>query len=66
MNCYIKRINNDTFFSKNIGVGFNHWTPSREAKLFDSVANAKATINVYKLKNVEILKVKKVMLNGRE
>lgn len=64
MNCYIKRINNDTYFSKNLGVNCNHWTPLREAKLFDSVLDAKAAVKVYKLKNVKIQKVKKAMING--
>lgn len=63
MKCYIKRIGNPTCFEKNLGKNINHWTPQREAKLFDSVAIAKAAIKLYSLKNVEILKVKKGFIN---
>lgn len=59
MKCYIKRINNDTYFNKNLGENFNHWTPKREAKEFESVADARATMKIYKLKNVEVEKCTK-------
>ena len=62
MNCYIKRITNSTYFNKNISKGFNHWTTQREARIFDSVALAKAAIKIYNLKNVEIQKIKKDMV----
>jgi len=53
MKCRIKRTNNDSYFNKNLGFQ-NHWTPRKEAKLFDSVAEARATMKIHKLKNVEI------------
>ena len=59
MKCYIKRINNNSYFSKHLFDGQNHWTPKIEAKLFDTVSEARASIKVYKLKNCEIEKVKK-------
>jgi hypothetical protein len=49
MKCRIKRTNNDSYFNKNLGE-FNHWTPRSEAKLFDSVAEARATMKIHKLK----------------
>lgn len=58
MKCRIKRTNNDSYFSKNIGFQ-NHWTYKEEAKLFESVAEGRAAIKLYKLKNVEIDKVAK-------
>lgn len=59
MKCYIKKIGNETYFNKNIATRMNHWTPKIEAKLFDSVADARAIIKIYKLKNIEIEKIKK-------
>lgn len=59
MNCYIKRINNNTFFKKNIDKNFNHWTTMQEAKMFESVIIAKYMIKFFNLKNVEIVKITK-------
>lgn len=64
MKCRIKRIGNDSYFNKNISVGINHWVYREEAKVFDSVAEAKAIIKVYKLKNIEIEKVKKCVVKS--
>lgn len=58
MKCRIKRINNDSYFDKNLGFQ-NHWTYKEESKLFNSVAEGRAAIKLYKLKNVEIDKVVK-------
>ena len=58
MKCRIKRIDNDSYFNKNIGFQ-NHWTYRNEAKVFDNVPEARATIKVYKIKNAEIEKIKK-------
>ena len=56
MKCRIKRVDNDSYFNKNIGFQ-NHWTYINEAKVFDSVADARAIIKVHKIKNAEIEKV---------
>lgn len=58
MKCWIKRNNSDAYFEKHIGVEIcpNKWTYKPEAKLFDSVAEARATIKVYKLKNCGVEK----------
>lgn len=58
MKCWIKRLNRDVYFENHIGVEMcpNKWTYKSEAKLFDSVAEARATIKVYKLKNCEVEK----------
>jgi hypothetical protein len=56
MKCRIKRIDNDSYFNKNIGFQ-NHWTYINEAKVFGSVADARATIKVYKIKKAGIEKV---------
>lgn len=59
MKCRIKRVDNDSYFNKNIGFQ-NHWTYVNEAKVFGSVADARATIKVFKLKNVEVEKMRKI------
>lgn len=58
MKCWIKRLNRDVYFENHIGVEMcpNKWTYKTDAKLFDSVAEARATIKVYKLKNCEVEK----------
>ena len=58
MRCIIKKLNNDSYFNKNIGFQ-NHWTFRDEAKEFESVADARAIIKKYKLKEVEVKKIKK-------
>lgn len=58
MKCRIKRVGNDSYFNKNIGFQ-NHWAYINEAKVFDSVAEARATMKIFKIKNAEIEKVKK-------
>jgi hypothetical protein len=55
MKCRIKK--NNSYFNKNIGFQ-NHWTYRDEAKTFDSVEDARKTIKLYKIKNVEIEKIK--------
>ena len=61
MKCWIKRLNSDAYFEKHIGLEMcqNKWTYKHDAKLFDSVAEARATIKVYKLKNCEVEKCTK-------
>lgn len=59
MKCRIKKTNNDSYFNKHFGINNNHWTYRDESKIFDSIAEARAVIKVYKLKNVEIERVKK-------
>jgi hypothetical protein len=51
-------VGNDSYFNKNIGFQ-NHWAFINEAKVFDSVAEARATMKIFKIKNAEIEKVKK-------
>ena len=60
MKCRIKRIGNDSYFNKHLGIGMcpNHWTYKDSAKVFNSVAEARTTIKVYKIKNVEIERCK--------
>lgn len=58
MKCRIKRIGNDSYFNKNISSGINHWTYRDSAKVFNSVAEGRATMKIYKLKNVEIERCK--------
>ena len=60
MKCRIKRINSDSYYNKHLGIGIcpNHWTYRDEAKIFSSVAEARAIIKVYKLKDVEVEYVK--------
>ena len=41
MRCIIKKLNNDSYFNKNIGFQ-NHWTFRDEAKEFESIADARA------------------------
>lgn len=57
MKCRIKKINKEAYFDKNIGFQ-NHWVYRDSAKIFDSVAEARAIIKVYKIQNVEIERCK--------
>ncbi len=59
MKCRIKKLNSEMYFNKHLGIEMcpNKWTFKDEAKVFDSVAEGRATMKVYKLKNVEIDKV---------
>jgi len=67
MNCRIKKIKtgkkkrliSDIYFDKHLELETNHWAKIDEAKVFDSVADARKTIKDYKLKNVEVEKIKK-------
>lgn len=61
MKCWIKKSNSDAYFEKHIGVEMcpNKWTYKQDAKLFDNVAEARATIKVYKLRNCEVEKCTK-------
>lgn len=58
MKCRIKKINKDSYFNKHIGIEMcpNLWTYKDGAKVFNSVAEARATIKLCKLKNVEVEK----------
>lgn len=58
MKCRIKKVGKDSYFNKHLGIAMcpNHWTPRRECKVFNSVAEARATIRLCKLKNVEVEK----------
>ena len=58
MKCWIKRLNSDAYFQKHVGVEMcpNLWTYKAYAKIFDTVAEAKATIKVYKIKNCMVKK----------
>lgn len=58
MNCRIKRVNKGVYFARNIDKYSNHWVSRGEAKVFQTVFMAKNTIKKYKLKNVEIEKIK--------
>lgn len=59
MNCCIKRYNEKierhSYFARNIGKNINHWVQLRiEAKMFDTIKEAKRIIKHYKLKNCEV------------
>lgn len=58
MKCRIKRIDRDSYFNKHLGLEMcpNLWTYRDNAKVFNSVAEARATIKLFKLKNVEVEK----------
>ena len=61
MKCRIKKESNNTYFNKYIG-GYGikcHWTGKEESKIFESVAEARATIKVYDLKKVIVEKERK-------
>lgn len=58
MKCFIKR--NSMYYKHYLGFpGLKiHWVQDRiEAKLFNSVAEARQTIKIYKIKNVEVVKI---------
>ena len=56
MKCRIKRINKDSYFNKHIGTTIcpNLWTYIYDAKIFNSVIEARTIIRKCKLKNVEV------------
>ena len=56
----IKRIGNDSYFNKHLGIGMclNHWTYKEEAKVYTDGRKAQGEIKKYKLKNVEVEYVK--------
>ena len=61
MKCYIKTncMNKDMYFAKHIGLDIcpNHWVLNKdEAKLFDSVEQARKAIKKYNLKRCEVEK----------
>lgn len=58
MKCRIKRIGRDSYFNKHLGIAMcpNLWAYRDEAKIFNSVAEARTTIKLCKLKNVEVEK----------
>lgn len=62
MKCFIvrKSLNIKMYYSKHLGFEGqeNHWVWDRqEAKLFDSVKEARQEIRINKLKNVEVEKI---------
>jgi hypothetical protein len=48
------------YFNKHLGIGMcpNHWTYKDSSKVFNSVAEGRAAMKVYRLKNVEIERCK--------
>jgi len=56
MKCRIKRENNDSYFNKNIDA-FNHWTMKSEAKIFESIAEARNAIKKFNLKKITIERI---------
>lgn len=58
MKCRIKKVDKDVYFKKHIGIEMcpNHWVYRDDAKVFNSVAEARTTIKLCKLKNVEVEK----------
>lgn len=63
MKCFIRRYDKekgefkDSYFNKHLWIGQNHWVIlKQDAKLFNTVAEARATMKVYKLKNCEVEK----------
>lgn len=62
MKCFIvrKSLNIKMYYSKHLGLDGqqNHWVWDRqEAKLFDSVKEARQEIRINKIKNVEVEKI---------
>ena len=62
MKCFIvrKNLNIKMYYSKHLGLDGqqNHWVWDRqEAKLFDSVKEARQEIRINKIKNVEVEKI---------
>ena len=58
MKCFIKR--NNMYYKRHLGFEGqqNHWVLDRqEAKLFDSVKEARQEIRINKIKNVEVEKI---------
>lgn len=60
MKCRIKRVNRDSYFNKHIGIEGcpNLWCYRDNATIFESVAEGRLMIKKYKLKNVEVEKIK--------
>ena len=52
----IKRVNNDSYFNKNIGFQ-NHWTYKDEGKTYYTMREVKKDIKKYNIKNVEVIKI---------
>lgn len=61
MKCRIKKVDRDSYFNKHIGLEScpNLWGYRDNAKVFNSVAEGRIAIKLYKLKNVEVEKIKK-------
>lgn len=57
MKCLIKSIKTGVYFEKHLFNKQNHWLNKIDAKIFDSVKDARETIKKYKLKNVEVEKI---------
>lgn len=57
MKCRIKRKDKDSYFNTHIATNVNHWEDKVNAKVFNTIAEARTTIKIYKLKNIEIEKV---------
>lgn len=58
MKCVLKKKENDSYFCKNIGFQ-NHWTYFNEAKIFETVKEARKIIKKYNISNVEVVKCSK-------
>lgn len=52
----IKRLDNDSYFNKNIGFQ-NHWTYKEEAKIYYTKREAREDIKRYNIKKVEVVKL---------
>jgi hypothetical protein len=60
MKCRIKKVGRDSYFNKHIGIDIcpNLWGYRDNARIFDSVAEGRAAIKLYKLKNADVEKIK--------
>lgn len=56
MKCYIKSPKYDVYFQKHLFEGQNHYVYKNDAKLFESVKEARNIIKKYKIKKYEIVK----------
>lgn len=52
----IKRIDNDSYFNKNIGFQ-NHWSYKEDARIYYTKRTARETIKRYNLKKVEVVEI---------
>ncbi|MBQ1551699.1 MAG: hypothetical protein IIZ67_06315 [Bacilli bacterium] len=60
MRCRLKVINKeDTYYNSYLGEGLFHWTYKDQARIFETVVEARKIIRKHKLKNVEIEKIRR-------